>query len=298
MASGKIPDHSDPQNNASQGLEYSDEKSESGGALSGNSKVQDWLETRHEKVRVTGGTDRSSRSDQAACHNDAKKVLASEISQFAPMPLVHDVDDLMIEIDAFLKRGVPVESVYIDLLGESARTLGEYWSADECDFVDVTMGLWRLQEVMREVSSRFPVEHRERPYRPSALFSSVPGDQHSFGALMVEEIFARAGWDSEALIEPQRGDLLQLLAERSFDLVGLTVSIDCPSGHLCNLVSAIRSVSRCGTVKIIVGGQAINTNPDLVDLVGADGTATDACSALVLAERIVVESNRVDLSQP
>ncbi|MBH5321974.1 cobalamin B12-binding domain-containing protein [Aurantiacibacter sediminis] len=217
--------------------------------------------------------------------------------QFAPMPLAHDVDDLMVEIDAFLKRGVPVESVYIDLLGESARTLGEYWSADECDFVDVTMGLWRLQEVMREVSSRFPVEHRERPYRPSALFSSVPGDQHSFGALMVEEIFARAGWDSEALIEPQRGEMLQLLAERSFDLVGLTVSNDCPSGQLANLVSAIRSVSRCGTVKIIVGGRAINTNPDLVDLVGADGTAADACSALVLAERIVVESNRVDLSQ-
>ncbi len=297
MASGKVPDHSDPLKNAYQGPENSDENSGLGGAVSGGSKAQVWFAQSAAAGRIRDRIDHSVNDPQSASDDDGKKVLASEIMQFAPMPLAHDVDDLMVEIDAFLKRGVPVESVYIDLLGESARTLGEYWSADECDFVDVTMGLWRLQEVMREVSSRFPVEHRERPYRPSALFSSVPGDQHSFGALMVEEIFARAGWDSEALIEPQRGEMLQLLAERSFDLVGLTVSNDCPSGQLANLVSAIRSVSRCGTVKIIVGGRAINTNPDLVDLVGADGTAADACSALVLAERIVVESNRVDLSQ-
>lgn len=225
------------------------------------------------------------------------KILASDAEQFVHMPLTHEFDELLVEVEAFLQRGVSVESVYLELLAPSARALGEDWKNDTCDFVDVTMGLWRLQEVMRELAARYPAHSQTGRSGRSALFTPMPGDQHSFGALMVEEIFARAGWDSEALIEPQRAEMLHFLAERSFDLVGLTVGNDCPSATLSSLVTAIRSVSKCRTVKIIVGGPAINANPGLASLIGADGTATDARSALVLADRIVMESRRIDLPQ-
>ncbi len=225
------------------------------------------------------------------------RIFATDAKEFAHKPLTHEFDDLLTEVEEFLQRGVSVESVYIDLLAPSARALGEGWKNDTCDFVDVTMGLWRLQEVMRELATRFPAHpHIARTIR-SALFTPIPGDQHSFGALMVEEFFARSGWDSEALIEPQRTELLQVVADRPFDLVGLTVSNDCPSATLCSLVAAIRSASKCRTVKIIVGGAAINANPGLVSLIGADGTAPDARSALILADRIVLESKRIDLPQ-
>lgn len=238
-----------------------------------------------------------AHADDPSVGGAARKVLPTEVEEFAKLPLSHEVDDLLREVDTFLKRGATVESVYIDLLAPSARELGKFWEADTCDFVDVTMALWRLQEVMREVAARFPVQPTATSQARSALFSPLPGDQHSFGALMIEEVFSRAGWDSEALIEPQRAQMLQLLAERSFDLVGLTVSNDCPSAELSSLVAAIRSVSRCRTIKVLIGGPAINANPGLCSLVGADGTAADARSALILADRIVLESKRIDLRQ-
>ncbi len=214
-------------------------------------------------------------------------VQQAEIEAFAPLPLGLEAEELMAQIEYFLDRGVTAETVFIELLATSARKLGEYWEEDRCDFVDVTMGLWRLQEVMREVALRCPVHHDGHVPARSALFSPLPGEQHCFGTLMVEEVFARAGWDSEALIEPQRSEFLQILSDREFELVGLTVSNDCSSGELASLVTAIRSVSKCRSVKILLGGRAINANPELVDLAGADGTAQDAQSALILADRIV-----------
>jgi methanogenic corrinoid protein MtbC1 len=221
-----------------------------------------------------------------------------EVANFSTLPLVLEADELMDVVEGFMARGVSAETLYVDLLAPSARKLGQYWEEDACDFVDVTMGLWRLQEVMREIALRSPPCTRDNDIPNSALFSPMPGEQHSFGALMIEEVFARAGWQTEVLIEPQRRELLQQVAERSFDLVGLTVSCDCPSGTLAGLVTAIRSVSKLPSVRIFIGGRVVNANPGLAAEVGADGTAPDARSALALAEQKVGEAKRLSSTLP
>lgn len=155
------------------------------------------------------------------------------------------------------------------------------------------MGLWRLQEVMRSVAMQAPPVMRPLQRPPSALFAPMPGDDHSFGALMIEEIFARAGWETDVVYEPSRTKMLDLLAARDFDMVGLTVTSDCPSGALADLISAIRSVSRNPAIRVLVGGRAINADPALSVAAGADGTAPDADAALILAQEMVTGSHSV-----
>lgn len=208
----------------------------------------------------------------------------AEARDFAALPLVLEADELLERVETFVVRGVSVESILIDLLAPSARHLGEMWERDECDFVDVTMGLWRLQEVMREIAMRVPAVRQAMLGPRRALFSPIPGEQHSFGALVIAEVFTRAGWNAEALIEPIRPELLRTLAERNFDLVGLTVSCDCPSARLSELITAMRSVSKNSGIQVFIGGRVVNADTALVDQVGADGTAHDAMSALALAE--------------
>lgn len=217
----------------------------------------------------------------------------AEIARFAPLPLLMEADELRQEVEQFLARGVSMERILIDLLAPSARRLGELWEEDACDFVDVTMGLWRLQEVMRSVAMQAPPVMRPLQRPPSALFAPMPSDDHSFGALMIEEIFARAGWETEVVYEPSRARLLDLLATQAFDLVGLTVTNDCPSGSLADMVSAIRSVSRNPAIRVFVGGRAINADPALSAAAGADGTAPDAEAALILAEEMVTANRSV-----
>ena len=224
----------------------------------------------------------SSGSGDAPADHDAA-IEPEDAREFATLPLTLEADELLAKVESYLHRGVGVERILLELLAPSARKLGELWESDECDFVDVTMGLWRLQEVMREIAARSPPVVRSMHIQRTALFAPMPGDQHAFGSLIVDEIFARAGWESEALIEPQRRELLRLLSDKPFDLVGLTVTNDCPSGALSKLISAIRTVSKNPQIYVLIGGRAINENPDLVAEVGADGTAVDAEAALELA---------------
>jgi len=217
----------------------------------------------------------------------ARPISPDDASRFAILPLRLEAAGLLEEVDSFIAEGTSVETICLDLLAPAARILGEMWDRDECDFIDVTMGLWRLQEVMREIAARSPADLPSLNVPRSALFSPMPGDQHNFGTLMIEEVFARAGWQSEALVKPERRELLDRLAQRPFDLVGLTLGRDCPSAAVASLIKAMRSASANPGITVFVGGRMINQNPALVDEVGADGTGPDALAALEMAENLV-----------
>ncbi|MFN3862762.1 MAG: B12-binding domain-containing protein [Erythrobacter sp.] len=216
-----------------------------------------------------------------------RAIAPEDAADFAMLPLRLEAAGLLEEVDAFIAEGSSVETICLDLLAPAARMLGEMWDRDECDFIDVTMGLWRLQEVMREIAARSPAELSSLDVPRSALFAPMPGDHHNFGTMMIEEVFARAGWHSEALAKPDRRELLDRLSQRPFDLVGLTLARDCPSGALSNLIAAMRSASVNPRIAVLIGGRMINENPGLVQEVGADGTAVDALAALDVAEALV-----------
>ncbi|WP_162925304.1 cobalamin B12-binding domain-containing protein [Aurantiacibacter odishensis] len=210
-----------------------------------------------------------------------------EVQQFPDLALTLEANELLGLVEAFLARGVSVESIFIELLAPTARRLGEMWEEDTCDFVDVTMGLWRLQEILRSVAQSSPALIDNALAPRSILISPMPGDQHSFGALMVEEVFARAGWASEVLLEPKRRELLAYVNEQAFDIVGLTLSNDCPSDTLSEFITCLRSVSKNPNLIVLLGGRLVNSQPAIATKAGADGTATDARSALHLAEQLL-----------
>ena len=207
---------------------------------------------------------------------------------YGKAPSALELPALMEEIETLIKDGASVESVMLDLLTPTAQRLGEMWIDDTCDFFDVTLGLWRLQHIMREVSSRHPSENSagvEAP--PRALFAPMPGDQHYFGSMMLDEVFTRAGWESSYLARPMRRELLDRLRNESVDLVGLTLSRDCPSSAIVTLIRSMRAESANPHLKVLIGGRMVNSNPAIVAEVGADGTGADARAALDAAERLV-----------
>ncbi|MCL9999018.1 MAG: cobalamin B12-binding domain-containing protein [Erythrobacter sp.] len=225
-----------------------------------------------------------------------RSITPDEAARFALLPLRLEAAALLEEVDGFIAKGASVETICLDLLAPAARKLGEMWERDECDFLDVTMGLWRLQEVMREVAARSPVDFAGMALPYSALFSPMPGDHHNFGTLMLDEVFARGGWRSEALVKPERRELLDRLARQPFDLIGLTLGRDCPSAALSNLIKAVRNVSANPHITVLVGGRMINENPGMAMEVGADGTGADALSALELANSLVKTAAARDLN--
>lgn len=216
----------------------------------------------------------------------ANHISDAEIDAFTPLAIALEAHDLLSEVDTYLARGFSAETIFVELLAPVARRLGDEWTADRLDFLDVTMGLWRLQEVLREIAARAtpgPVAGASR----RVLFSPIPGDQHGFGTAMIDECFTRAGWSSNLLVEPSRATLLAASAGADYDLIGLTVSCDCHIGQLTSLVVAIRNVSRNPNVRVMLGGRLLIENPGLARQAGADATAASAPEALEIAEQLV-----------
>lgn len=219
-------------------------------------------------------------------------ITQEEVEAFAPLSLRVEAADLLDQVEAILNRGVSVETLMIDLLAPTARLLGEYWKRDECDFVEVTMGLWRLQEIVHEISARTPAARQCAAGGRRVLIASMPGDKHSFGALLLDEMFIRDLWVTDRMSEITTAELLGRVSDEWFDLVGLTIGYDYHIGALPTTIKGLRSVSRNPRLCIMVGGPTFVDRPDLALQVGADGTAPDAKLAVKLARKLVAAHER------
>jgi MerR family transcriptional regulator, light-induced transcriptional regulator len=213
--------------------------------------------------------------------------------QFAAATLTEEVGPLLARVETLMAGGVGVEAIYLHLLAPAARRLGSWWDEDACDFVDVTMGLWRLQEIVNALAALLPGVSPVEGSEKRALFSPAPGEQHGLGAIIVEEFFRRAGWQTWSAPALDEAELVALTAGREFDIVGLTVSVERHVQPLERTIAAVRRASRNPDVLILVGGRVFTEQPELAQQIGADGTAADGQLAVALADKLILERSKL-----
>lgn len=196
-------------------------------------------------------------------------------------------------IDALRADGVSLETIYLDVLTPAARLLGEWWDADLCDFTQVTIGLWRLQQLMYELSPAFQDDAQRGVQIHRAMLVPVPGSQHTLGLLMVAEFFRRAGWGVWGDPAAAEAELVEAAQTSWFDVVGFSVGAVSQLTNLKAAITAIRRASLNPNIVVMVGGPVFIDTPALVAEVGADGTAADAARAVEAAMALVPQRQRV-----
>lgn len=226
-------------------------------------------------------------ADDGAARIGAASITAADVGMLARSSISRDVVELVADMDAWLARGVSPDAILVDLLAPAARELGLMWEADSCDFIDVTMGLWRLQELAHEVADRMQPVARVASTGRRALFAPLPGDDHRFGPLLVSEVFRGSGWETSCCVDTGLEVLCAELGATAYDLVGLTVTQDRQVEALPDFIEALRSASRNPSLVVMVGGAPLVERPELAFLVGADATAPDARTAVRRAESLV-----------
>ena len=213
---------------------------------------------------------------------------AAAIVRFVACVRGPDDERAAAHVAALIARGVPVEAIYLDLLAPTARQLGELWSDDACDFVEVTIALGRLQRILRDASHLF-VGRGTQPDAGRVLLSCIPGEQHSLGLFMVSEFFVRDGWEVSLGAPISDCDLGTLLRDEWFDVVGFSVACNSRLSYLSREIPRLRKQSRNRRLTVMVGGRVFSDEPGMADRVRADATCTDARSAPSLARRLVAD---------
>ncbi len=193
-------------------------------------------------------------------------------------------------IRELLDDGVSVEAVYLDLLAPTARRFGTMWDDDECDFVEVTVALGRMQRLLRDLSQIFLANTGAATPVGSVLLTCVPGEQHTLGIIMVGEFLLRDGWRVLVGAPWSESDMFATVGAEWFDVVGFSVGSALRIPDLKRDIKRLKQASRNPQLQIMVGGQVFVDQPELAAEVGASAIASSAGDAPTVARSLLAAS--------
>ncbi|MGH1588520.1 cobalamin B12-binding domain-containing protein [Methylobacterium phyllosphaerae] len=207
------------------------------------------------------------------------------VAAFTDLALAPDDAPIIEAFTALMAQGHPLDRLFIDLLAPAAALLGRMWDDDLCDFVEVTTGVARLQNLI----ARFRVDGDavQHDGKRRLLLMSAPGEQHTFGVRIVEQFLRRAGWFVSIGLSSRPDEISALVASEWFAVVGLTLSNETRLEPLARAIRSVRQASCNRAIGVMVGGPVFLKRPELVEQVGADASAVDAATAVLLAQRLL-----------
>lgn len=215
-----------------------------------------------------------------------QQVSTKDVQDFTRLVLSEEDNLSHLCVEAMRSRGISIEAIYLDLLAPVARHLGELWDQDLCDFTEVTVGLGRLHRVLRELSPAFN-QPSDRPANcRRILLLPAPGEQHTFGLVMVAEFFRRSGWDVAGGPFEAGADPLVMVKSEWFDVVGFSLANERNLSDLGDCIRGVRKAALNPHVGIMVGGPTFVANPEFVEQVDADASAAEGSTAPALAEKL------------
>ncbi|MBA3843681.1 MAG: cobalamin B12-binding domain-containing protein [Actinobacteria bacterium] len=179
-----------------------------------------------------------------------------------------------------LASGSTLLDIYVEIFQEALYEVGRRWA---------TTGLSVAEEHMATATTQFilSVLYEEASTaatpRGNAVVTGVRDELHQVGANIVADALESDGWDVQFMgaYVPHDG-ILAAIDEHQPELVGISATIVSHVGSVRDLISDIRAHEKQRT-RILVGGGAFRSHPDLWREVGADAYAADVRSAVEIA---------------
>ncbi len=163
-------------------------------------------------------------------------------------------------------------AVYVSYLAAAARRLGDWWNEDKVTFAQVTIGSGRIYAILRSLKPVLEQETRTATAK-SALFATVPGEDHTLGIRMATDMLRTNGWEIDLLLGSDHDALVERIAQSGQPIIGLSGGGEHVLPNLAKLIVAIRIWAP--KALIMVSGQVVEDSRDLVDLMAPDAMASD-----------------------
>jgi MerR family transcriptional regulator, light-induced transcriptional regulator len=172
---------------------------------------------------------------------------------------------------------------YLEVLQPVMVDIGRLWQRGEISVAQEHLATAIAGRVMASFYVRFM---NRKPTKGAAVITAAPNEFHELGARMIADFLEIDGWDTAFLgADTPAEDLIQLLRGRKHELLGISVMMPFNLDKVGSLIAAIRAIPELAALKIMIGGGALNLMPGLKDALRADGFATNAATAVALANQ-------------
>ena len=108
-----------------------------------------------------------------------------EIAELSRLVVGPDNSEALDYVLSLRNAGLSLDLLHLELLEPTARHLGELWEADRLDFIDVSIGLDRLQRLVHVFAGLDDVPPYDEKRR--ALIVTTPDEQHILGNTIVQD---------------------------------------------------------------------------------------------------------------
>lgn len=185
--------------------------------------------------------------------------------------LAGDDPDVRRIFDEARRRGADLAVIALDLVGPALCQVGEMWRRGVASVAEEHLASALVSRELACLGASIPCPGAGAP---RILFSCAEGEFHELGVRIASDIAREAGWEAENLgANVPRDAVVGFVATRRPDALGLSLSL---SGHIAEAVKTIEAVRNVSpSTRILVGGRAVEADPELTDLLPADAAVPD-----------------------
>lgn len=180
-----------------------------------------------------------------------------------------------------VSNNYPLTDIYVELFQESLYEIGRLWESNQISVAQEHVATAITQYVMANV---FTSVQPAQPLQGKGIVTGVEGELHQVGANMVADLLEMHGWDVRFLgVNIPHQSILHLVKDFQPHIVGISATMVLKVPIVRGLIKEIRGLF-LGTAapRILVGGSAFRSLPDVYRDIGADGFAFDLRSLTAL----------------
>ncbi len=186
-------------------------------------------------------------------------------------------------LEQALASGISREDVADNYIPELARRMGDMWCSDELGFAGVTIGVSRLQSMLRDLGPDWSGDNSADPTAPSVMLIVAQEIYHTLGAMVLAGQLRRKGLSVRLTLGVRVEEIAARMQRTGFDAVFVSSSRGESLESLRRIVDVVRNAAD-QHLPIVVGGSIleVETVDDVKALTGADHATAQPDQAIQL----------------
>ncbi|MHC1789910.1 cobalamin B12-binding domain-containing protein [Solidesulfovibrio sp.] len=163
--------------------------------------------------------------------------------------------------------------------------IGERWATDRLSLAQGYVAGKVAEDILLQMAQSAPLPEQER--KGPVVIGNIEDDHHALGRKMVGIFLAAAGWEvldlGNDILPVQFVDAAE---ESGARVIGVSAMMLTTAENIGLVRRELDRRGLRGRVQLAVGGAVINLRPELVHMVGGDGTCANAIQAPALFDRL------------
>lgn len=181
-------------------------------------------------------------------------------------------------IEETMKKGVPVNSVYVDLIWPVMVEIENLFRSDTITMVQEHLATRINRTIVDQLQNKLP----QRQHKNKKVVICCAQDQlQELGAQIIADLFESDGWDVHFIgAGLNNQDILEYINSSSPDLMIIYGAEPRQAPDVRKLIDTIRGVNAWPDMRIMLSGGVFNRAEGLWEEIGADLFASNAAEAL------------------